>query len=124
MRALVLEHFGSLAVEERPTPEPGPDEVLLRIDWTGDAGRLWADGELLADMFWFGERWEVGLRRHAPLLAGTGEIELELLPLRKDAPVYVIDDVRPDFENTGEVLDLRSVELVRVATVVLREGTR
>lgn len=38
MRALVLEHFGSLAIEERPTPEPGPDEVLIRIRATGICG--------------------------------------------------------------------------------------
>ncbi len=102
----------------------GSGEVLLRIDWTGDAGRLWAAGELLSDTFWFGDPWEVGLRRHAGLLADGGVLELELLPLRKDAPVYVVDDVRPDFSGADEVLELRSVELVRVATVPVQEVAR
>jgi L-iditol 2-dehydrogenase len=38
VRALVLKQFGTLAVEDRPTPEPGPDDVLLRIVATGICG--------------------------------------------------------------------------------------
>lgn len=38
MRSLVLTDFGSLAVETRPTPEPGDGEVLLRVVATGICG--------------------------------------------------------------------------------------
>lgn len=38
MKALVLEDFNRLAVQEIPTPEPGPGEVLLRIAATGICG--------------------------------------------------------------------------------------
>lgn len=38
MRALVLHDFGHLRVEERPRPEPGPGEVLIRVAATGICG--------------------------------------------------------------------------------------
>ena len=38
MRALVLKDFGTMAVEERETPVPGPGEVLLRVIATGICG--------------------------------------------------------------------------------------
>jgi threonine dehydrogenase-like Zn-dependent dehydrogenase len=38
MRALVFRGPAELGVEERPDPEPGPDEVLLRITATGICG--------------------------------------------------------------------------------------
>lgn len=38
MRALVLDDFWSLTVEQRPDPVPGPGEVVLRIAATGICG--------------------------------------------------------------------------------------
>jgi L-iditol 2-dehydrogenase len=38
MRAAVLSAPGELTVEERPRPEPGPDEVLVAIDAVGICG--------------------------------------------------------------------------------------
>lgn len=38
MKALVLRDFGALVVEDRPDPECGPGEVLLRITVTGICG--------------------------------------------------------------------------------------
>lgn len=38
MRASVLRRAGEVAVEERPVPTPGPDEVLVRIDAVGVCG--------------------------------------------------------------------------------------
>lgn len=38
MRALVFHGPGSIAVQDRPDPEPGPGEVLLRITATGICG--------------------------------------------------------------------------------------
>lgn len=38
MRALVLADYGTMAVEELVTPQPGPGEALLRILYTGICG--------------------------------------------------------------------------------------
>ena len=38
MRTLVLEQFNKMVVSERPTPDPGPDEILIRVHATGICG--------------------------------------------------------------------------------------
>lgn len=38
MRALVLKEFGTLVVEDRPDPTPGPDEAVLDVVATGICG--------------------------------------------------------------------------------------
>ncbi len=38
MRALVLREYGKLEIAETPRPEPGPDEVLIRIEACGICG--------------------------------------------------------------------------------------
>lgn len=38
MRALVLEDFGAMAVQERPVPVPGHGEALIRVLYTGICG--------------------------------------------------------------------------------------
>ena len=59
---------------------------LLKIDYRGDVARLYADGKLVADNFYYGRPFLFGLWR---LPQGTRELELRILPLQKDAPVYL-----------------------------------
>ncbi|MEV0569479.1 hypothetical protein [Dactylosporangium sp. NPDC050588] len=59
--------FDAAAVYEIDVPAElldGDDETLLRIDWTGDVGRAYIGDTLVADQFWCGSVWEIGLRRH------------------------------------------------------------
>lgn len=58
---------------------------LLRIDYRGDVARLYADGKLVADNFYNGRPFLFGLWR---LPAGCSRLELRILPLQKDMPVY------------------------------------
>lgn len=88
-------------------------DILLRIDWTGDVGRAYCDGQLVADHFWYGPVWEIGLRRHREQVVRHG-IDLHLLPLAKDAPIYLSPSSRPTAYPQGQVLELRSVALVPV----------
>ena len=59
---------------------------LLKIDYRGDVARLYADGKLIADNFYYGRPFLYGLWR---LPQGTRELELRILPLQKDAPIYL-----------------------------------
>ena len=59
---------------------------LLKIDYRGDVARLYADGHLIADNFYYGRPFLFDLWR---LPQGTRELELRILPLQKDAPVYL-----------------------------------
>lgn len=58
---------------------------LLQIDYRGDVARLYADGKLVADNFYNGQPFLLGLWR---LPAGCKQLELRVLPLQKDMPVY------------------------------------
>lgn len=58
---------------------------LLKIDYRGDVARLYADGKLVADNFYNGQPFLLGLWR---LPAGCKQLKLRVLPLQKDMPVY------------------------------------
>ncbi|HUB81525.1 MAG TPA: beta-galactosidase [Bryobacteraceae bacterium] len=66
---------------------PGVGEVYLRIHYQGDVARLYAGRELIADDFYHGVPWEIGLRNLSEA-AAAGRLELLVLPGRADAPVY------------------------------------
>jgi hypothetical protein len=40
------------------------------------------------------------------------ELELRILPLRKDAPIYLPAGARPSFPATGEVAVLNGVQVI------------
>lgn len=58
---------------------------LMQINYRGDVARLYADGCLLADNFYNGRPMLYGLWR---LPAEVRELELRILPLSADMPVY------------------------------------
>ena len=58
---------------------------LLQIDYRGDVARLYADGKLLDDNFYNGRPFQYALWR---LPKDCHQLELRILPLQKDMPVY------------------------------------
>ena len=60
--------------------------LLLNIEYQGDCARLYADGRLVADNFQYGRPFLYGLWR---LPAGVKELELRILPMQSDMPVYL-----------------------------------
>jgi hypothetical protein len=93
-------HVDSVAAEYRvEVPDElldAPDGVLLRLRWTGDVGRAYVGDTLVADQFFSGRVWDIGLDR-LPVDALRAEgLRLTVLPLAADAPVYVprADDER------------------------------
>ena len=67
-------------------PEAGSKfHRLLRIDYRGDVARLYANGKLIADNFYNGRPFLYGLWR---LPAGCTELELRILPLQPNMPIY------------------------------------
>ena len=82
------EDFDQAAVYRITLPElpAGAKEPLMKFDYQGDCARLYANGKLIADHFQYGRPFLYGLWR---LPKGTKELELRILPLQKDAPVYL-----------------------------------
>ena len=74
----------------------GEAGVTLSITYRGDCARLYADGRLIADNFYYGRPFLYGLWR---LSEKVTELELRVLPLQPDAPIYL---PREADKTTGE----------------------
>ena len=84
-----------------------PHAMLLTINYRGDCARLYANGRLIADNFYYGRPFLYGLWR---LPEGCTELELRILPLQPDAPIYLPReaDKRPGEQvNSIEIKDCR-----------------
>ncbi|MGD0429283.1 MAG: hypothetical protein ABSC10_21465 [Candidatus Acidiferrales bacterium] len=88
----------------------GLSDVFLRINYAGDIGRLYEGQRLLDDDFFHGDTWEVGLKRFAPL--ASRNLTLDVLPLRKDAPIYFSPHARPDFGSAEQISEVRTITAV------------
>lgn len=103
-----------------------PDDVsnlFLRVGYIGDVAHLLAGSTLLDDNFYNGRPWQVGLRRFAPQDA-SGTFDLQILPLRKDAPIFLEPRYRPTFPVSGQIAVLNSLRLVPQYRLVVDAGNR
>ncbi len=104
-----------IAIPPAATPSSstaGLHNLYLNIRYTGDVARLYHAGKLLTDNFYNGQAWTVGLNRFLNL-SRANRLDLEILPLRADAPIY-LETPRPTPAafSGGQILALRSVDLV------------
>ena len=121
-------HLGSQGVAEQPSeadfddaavwslslPElDRPEDWFLEIDYDGDVARVYADGRLIEDNFWNGRTMLV---RASDLVGKTAE--LRILPLRKDAPIYLQREQRAvlDAAPGDTLLTLRGIRLIHRIT--------
>ena len=79
------EDFEQAAVYTIELPEAPVEGRLLNIDYRGDVARLYANGQLIDDNFYYGRPFQYALWR---LPKGCRQLELRILPLQKDMPVY------------------------------------
>lgn len=79
------EDFNQAAVYTIDLPDVDRTDLLLNIDYRGDVARLYADGKLIDDNFYNGRPFLYGLWR---LPKDCKQLELRILPLQKDMPVY------------------------------------
>ncbi len=101
----------------------GLSDLFLRITYAGDICRLYEGNRLLDDNFFNGTTWEVGLKRFGPGVWGKG-VELSILPLRKDAPIYIPRTMRPSFKNASQLDELKLVTLSPEYEVTLSTGRK
>ena len=85
-------------------------EVYLRVEYLGDIGCAYLGSHLIADNFYHGKTWEIGLRRFLPDLLQKG-LTLKFLPLRRDAPIYLPQDAWPDFGGAEEMVNVSGISL-------------
>ena len=103
------EDFDQAAVYRITLPElpAGAKEPLMKFDYQGDCARLYANGKLIADHFQYGRPFLYGLWR---LSQDTKELELRILPLQKDAPVYMPKEAN---KTPGEGVERIEVQYVK-----------
>jgi hypothetical protein len=103
------EDFDQAAVYRITLPElpAGAKEPLMKFDYQGDCARLYANGKLIADHFQYGRPFLYGLWR---LPQGTKELELRIMPLQKDAPVYLPKEAN---KTPGEGVERIEVQYVK-----------
>ena len=79
--------FAEAAVYRISVPQDSTSRRrLLHIDYQGDCARLYANGKFVADNFYNGRPMLYGLWR---LPEGCTELELRILPLQQNAPIYL-----------------------------------
>ncbi len=86
----------------------GAEELYLIVDYQGDIARLYLGECLIADDFYSGKTWEVGMRRFLPQAFHTG-LTLKVLPLHPKAPVYI----QPAYQPVQSAVLVRQVRLER-----------
>lgn len=109
--------FDAAAVYEITCPDVAQtDDAFLTIDYQGDCARVYADGQLVADNFWNGKQMLVRLSD----LKGK-KVELRILPLKKDAPIYLQQEQRAVLNAApgGALLRLNGIKLTERKTEAL-----
>jgi len=103
-----------------PALTPDLNNIYLKIDYTGDTGMGFLDGELVTDEFYKGTPWLIGLRSFIKK-ARTRQLVFYFRPMHKDAP-YLADlrpsDI-PDFGQGDTFLKIKSVGFTPEYTSVL-----
>jgi hypothetical protein len=86
--------------------------LMLDIDYVGDIARIYAGERLVTDDFYYGVSWEIGLWRTGP------DLELQILPLRGDAPIYLPPGAR--IATGAELAETKSVKVIPEYEATLR----
>jgi beta-galactosidase len=92
-------------------PLQGLSDLFLKIEYVGDVARLQSASHLLTDDFFNGLPWTIGLRRFLEAHA-AGDLTLEILPLRKDAPIFLEEKYRPTFTGQDQLVRLDKITLI------------
>jgi len=93
-----------------PSSLNGLNDIFLNIDYTGDTGMGFLDGELVTDEFWKGTLWQIGLRKFYPN-AASKEMVFYFRPVQEGASY--LEDIspknRPDFSKSKHELNIRKI---------------
>lgn len=101
-----------VAVNFRDTvAAPQVHEYFLGIDYTGDVAMAFLDNELVADHFYHGVPWTIGLNRYRDLM-NREALSLYFRPLHRDAPFLngLPKSAIPSFDK-GNVLEIKEITI-------------
>jgi beta-galactosidase len=118
--ASMLPEAAEWAIVIPPGAMQGLSNLYLQIRYQGDLARLYSGNRLLTDNFYNGRPWTIGLRRFlAWNREGGDKFLLSILPLRKDAPVYLQLPNPIQFPENGQAVRLDQVRLIPEYQLIL-----
>ncbi len=91
----------------------GVNDILLNMNYTGDTGMDFINGELVADNFYNGPPWQIGLRKFVTATAKPKEMVFYFRPMEKNA-TYLLDlqpypQYIPDFGKSNSYLKINNI---------------
>jgi len=96
-------------------------QALLRVQYTGDIGHAFIDGEMISDNFANGAAWDVRLDCYADRLAGH-PLTIYITPVKEHVTVDVSSAMAGRMEHVEGVKErLISMELVRICELTVKE---
>jgi beta-galactosidase len=106
--AAVFEGAAKWALDVPTINSPAVHNLFLRIIYEGDIARLYADGKLINDDFYKGTPFEIGMHR-VNVINQNAKLELQILPMRKDEPIYLPPGSQLTFPASGQVVRLKEI---------------
>ena len=94
----------------------GINDIYLNIKYTGDTGMSFYNNEMVADNFYNGLTWQIGLRKFISPLFKTDKMILYFRPMYKNA-TYLLDlepypQYIPSFGNSNTYLKVNNINFV------------
>jgi len=96
----------------------GTSDVFLRIHYVGDTARAYINGKLVADNFYNGLPWEIGLKRFAPEVFQSGLI-VQITPMRDQSQVYLEDWAKIP---AGQKPDIQKIEILPEYSAIIAQS--
>jgi hypothetical protein len=97
----------------------GVKEVMLKIDYNGDVGYAYVDGELIHDNFFNGTSWEIGLKQFEKEIL-KGGMYIYISPIKIGSKVKSDSTMAARMETTEkEIADINSVTAVSICEIIL-----
>ena len=84
------------------------NEMFAHICYEGDVAKMYTNGKMIADNFYTGQEWEVGLKRFISK-ADTFKCDIEITPLSEGTKLYLQE--WPEMIN-GKAGKISGVELI------------
>lgn len=87
------------------------NDVFIEVDYVGDRGMAFVDGEMITDHFYHEKKWEISLKKAIPSLEKNDKMVLIFHPMQPDYE-YLIDLHKiPSFEKSG-YLEINGIEII------------
>ncbi|MGD0339172.1 MAG: beta-galactosidase [Bacteroidota bacterium] len=119
----VFDKCGIWHVKVTKNEDADISEVFLNIGYTGDICRLYRGTRLVTDNFYNGTTWQIGLKRLTPDIFSKG-VDLKILPIRSDAPLYLPKSCRPDFKGSTQIAGVDSISVIPEYEVKVTVGRK